>query len=81
MKKLIEIISKFGIDGFKKTEEKTLLSIVDDEIILSTGGSAVYYPAAMEYLKNRGPVIYMYCSYDVIEKRLGDFSKRGVKCG
>ena len=77
-KKLYEIIEKEGTEGFKKIEEKTLLSIDMDDIILSTGGSAVYYPAAMEYLKTKGVLVYLYCSYEVIEERLGDFSKRGV---
>ena len=55
-----------------------LLSIDEDNIILSTGGSAVYYPSVMEYYKQKGVLVYLYCSYDVIEARLGDFSKRGV---
>ena len=77
-KKLHEIIEECGIDGFKKIEEETLLSFNDDNVILSTGGSAVYYPEAMEYLKSKGTLVYLYCSYDIIEQRLGDFSKRGV---
>lgn len=77
-KKLYEIIAEYGNEGFKKIEEDALLSLDMDNIILSTGGSAVYYPQAMEYLKTKGVVVYLYCSYDVIEERLGDFSKRGV---
>lgn len=77
-KKLHELIDEYGTDGFKKIEEETLLSISDDNIILSTGGSAVYYSNAIEYLKTRGYIVYLYCSYEVIEERLGDFSKRGV---
>lgn len=77
-KKLHELIEEFGIDGFKRIEEDVLLSIDMDNIILSTGGSAVYYPKVMEHYKNHGKIIYLYCSYDVIERRLGDFSKRGV---
>ena len=77
-KKLHEIIEESGNEGFKKIEEDTLLSFDEDNVILSTGGSAIYYPAAMEYLKTKGVLVYLYCSYDVIEGRLGDFSKRGV---
>ena len=77
-KKLYELIDEFGMDGFKKIEEETLLTINMDNIILSTGGSAVYYPRVMEHYKKTGKIIYLYCSYEVIEKRLGDFSKRGV---
>lgn len=77
-KKLHELIEEFGMGGFKRIEEEVLLTIDMDNIILSTGGSAVYYPKVMEHYKNRGKIIYLYCSYDVIERRLGDFSKRGV---
>ncbi len=77
-KKLHEIIEESGIDGFKKIEEDILLSIDMDNIILSTGGSAVYYPSVMEHFKKKGALIYLFCTYDVIEERLGDFSKRGV---
>ena len=58
-----------------------LLTIEEDNIILSTGGSAVYYPEVMEHYRKIGKIIYLYCSYEVIEERLGDFSKRGVVLG
>lgn len=77
-KKLHQLIEEFGIDGFKKIEEEELLKMDFDNIILSTGGSAVYYPEVMKRYKELGKIVYLYCSYDVIEKRLGDFSKRGV---
>lgn len=77
-KKLNELISEFGNEEFMKMEEHALLSIEEDNFILSTGGSAVYYPSVMEHYKARGKIIYLYCSYEIIEKRLGDFSKRGV---
>ena len=77
-KKLHELIDDFGLEGFKKIEEEILLSIDMDNIILSPGGSAVYYPSVMEHYKKRGKIIYLYCSYEVIEERLGDYSKRGV---
>ena len=77
-KPLHAIIKEDGLEAFKNIEKETLLSIYGDNLVLSTGGSAVYYPEAMEYLKSIGKVIYLFCSYDVIVERLGDFSKRGV---
>ena len=32
----------------------------------------------MKHFKSLGPVIYLYCTSDIIIERLGDFSKRGV---
>ncbi|MBE6635267.1 MAG: shikimate kinase [Ruminococcaceae bacterium] len=77
-KKLFEIIDEYGTEEFKKIEEDILLNYDGDNVILSTGGSAVYYPRAMERLRSLGKIVYLYCSYDVIKERLGDFSKRGV---
>lgn len=77
-KKLNEIIEESGIEEFKRIEEETLLSIKEDNVILSTGGSAVYYESVMNYYKSLGPVIYLYVSIDVLIERLGDFSKRGI---
>ncbi|MBQ2875891.1 MAG: shikimate kinase [Clostridia bacterium] len=77
-KKLHEIISEVGNEGFKKIEEEALLSIDEDNVIVSPGGSAVYYESYMKKSKERGPVIYLYASPETLLIRLGDFSKRGI---
>ena len=77
-RKLQEIIDTDGLEAFKKLEEEVLLSIKEDNVIISPGGSAIYYDSVMKYFKSRGPIVYIYVSYDIIVKRLGDFSKRGV---
>ncbi len=77
-KKLHEIISEVGLDGFKRIEEEVLLSIDEDNVIVSPGGSAVYYESFMKKSRERGPVIYLYASPKTLLVRLGDFSKRGI---
>ena len=77
-RKLQEIINTDGLDEFKKIEEEVLLSIHDDNIIISTGGSAVYYERAMQHFKSIGKVVYLKVSLEVLIERLGDFSKRGI---
>lgn len=77
-RKLQEIIDTDGLQAFKEIEEEVLLSIKDDNVIISPGGSAVYYESVMEYFKSRGPIIYICVSPEILIKRLGDFSKRGV---
>lgn len=77
-KKLHEIISECGLDGFKKIEEQTLLSISEDNVIISPGGSAIYYDNVMQHFKRNGIVIYIYVSPQNLLLRLGDFSKRGI---
>ena len=77
-KKLQELIDELGIEKFRKIEEETLLSITGDNLIISTGGSAVYSDAGMMHLKSLGKVFYLFCGYDTILERIGDFSKRGI---
>ena len=78
-KKLAEIIKEVGNDGFKKIEERTLLGVSGEEnLLLATGGSAVYSESAMNHLKSIGKVIYLYVSFETMIKRIGDYSKRGI---
>jgi shikimate kinase len=77
-RELQEIIDNDGLDEFKRIEEEVLLTIKDEDMIVSPGGSAIYYPSVMENFKKHGIVVYLYASVEVIIDRLGDFSKRGV---
>ncbi len=77
-KKLQSIINENGIDAFKKIEEETLLSITDDNIIITPGGSAIYYDTVMKHFASMGPVVYLYVSPRNLIRRLGDYSKRGI---
>ena len=78
-KKLQVLIDELGVSEFRKIEEQVLLEVDSDcDAILSTGGSAIYSSKAMEYLKTKGKIIYLYCSYETIKDRLGDFSARGI---
>ena len=77
-KKLHEIIAEQGIDEFRRIEEETLISINEENALLATGGSAVYYDKAMQHFKSVGKVIYLYVSFETMLERLGDYSKRGL---
>ncbi len=77
-KKLQEIIDTEGLDAFKEIERQTLLSINDENAIITPGGSAIYYDDVMKHFKSLGKVIYLYAGIPVITERLGDFSSRGV---
>ena len=75
---LQQIMDEEGLDGFKRIEEETLLTIDNENIVFTPGGSAVYYPSVMERFKSNGIVIYLYASAETIANRAVDFSKRGV---
>ena len=77
-RKLQNIINEDGIDAFKRIEEEVLCAVNGDNLIISTGGSAVYSERAMEHFRKMGIVVYLYTSVETIVTRLGDFSKRGV---
>jgi len=77
-RKLQDIINEDGLEEFKRIEEEILCGINGKNLIISTGGSAVYYERAMEHFRSIGVVVYLYASLDTIISRLGDFSKRGI---
>ena len=77
-RKLQSIMDEEGLDEFKRIEERVLLTIDENDIVFTPGGSAVYYPSVMNKFKKSGIIVYLYASSDVISNRLVDFSKRGV---
>ena len=79
-KKLHRIIRDEGRDAFLAIEEAVNLTLGNDDApsVIATGGSAVYSQAAMEHFKAVGTVVYLRLSYKTVEKRLGNFTHRGV---
>lgn len=75
---LQQIIDENGNDYFKKVEEQVLSSFCEENCIVATGGSAVYYDRAMEHLKENGVVVYLKVSLEGIESRLHNLATRGV---
>ena len=77
-RKLQSIIDEDGVEAFKKIEEETLISINEDNTIITPGGSAIYYDNVMKHFQHLGIVVYLYVSPKNLVRRLGDFSKRGI---
>lgn len=77
-KTLQRLIDSLGPQGFIEVENQVLSNIQCDRTVLSTGGSAIYSEEAMEHLSTLGPVVYLQTSLPELEKRLEDFSERGV---
>lgn len=75
---LQELINKKGNEYFRKVEEYVLRSIETENTVISTGGSAVYYPEAMKHFKKNGRIIYIRTSYPEIERRLDNITTRGI---
>jgi len=77
-KGLQEIINEAGNDGFRKIEEEILCGIDAENTVIAPGGSAIYYPAAIEHFKKNGVVVYLHVPVEEIERRLSNLATRGV---
>ncbi|MCD8201727.1 MAG: shikimate kinase [Clostridia bacterium] len=77
---LHETIARIGNEGFIKTEEFVNLSLSPDRSVISTGGSAIYSPAAMAHFGQLGRIIYLKVSLEKIIERVHgeDLFLRGV---
>ena len=79
-RRLHRIIREEGQAGFLAIEEAVNLTLGNDDTpsVIATGGSAVYSPAAMARFKEIGTVVYLRLSFETVQRRLGNFTHRGV---
>lgn len=77
-KLLHEIITESGTEEFIRIENEINQTIGGGKVVIATGGSAVYGEKAMEHFRALGTVVYIRIPFDTLEKRLGDYSHRGV---
>ncbi len=75
---LQEIIDEDGIEAFMAVEEDALLSLDMKNAVIATGGSAVYYDKAMEYLKSTGRSVYIKLPYEEVAGRIKNITTRGI---
>lgn len=77
-RKLCDIIEEEGQEAFLKIEDEVNAGIQVNNAIIATGGSACYCEKAMQHLREISTVVYIKLSFEEVEKRLGDLTKRGV---
>ena len=75
---LQNIIDYNGMEYFKEAEEKMLAGLSKNNCVIATGGSAAYYPAAMDNLKSQGVIVYIKLPFETIKKRLDNIKTRGI---
>lgn len=76
---LQEIIDREGLERFCEIEERYVISSVAKKgSVIATGGSVVYSNLAMMHLKSQGIVLHLSLPVHLLEKRLTDFTTRGV---
>lgn len=73
-------IKSIGIEAFHKLEAKVLKSLdLDQRSIISTGGSIIYSPEAMDYAKSQNSIIcYLNQNPSVIRSQISNFETRGI---
>lgn len=67
-----------GMDAYQTLECETVQSLVCDNCVIATGGSAVYCDSAMKHLQSLAEIIFLDVPIDEIKRRIGDTSQRGV---
>ena len=75
---LQQIIDIRGNAYFRDLEKEVLLHFEGDNYIVATGGSAVYYPEAMDHFRQGGKIVYIKLPVETIIKRLNNIKTRGI---
>lgn len=67
-----------GMDAYQTLECGTVKSLVCENCVIATGGSAIYCDGAMNHLRDIAQIIFLDVPMDEIKHRIGDISQRGV---
>ena len=76
-KSLQNILDDEGYIRLREIENSVLKNLHFKEIILSTGGSAVYSDEAMKHIQQNSKVIFLDVSFNKILERVPSFHDRG----
>ena len=76
-KSLQKILDDEGYIRLREIENSVLKNLHFKEIILSTGGSAVYSDEAMKHIQQNSKVIFLDVSFSKILERVPSFHDRG----
>lgn len=77
-KRLYETIEEKGNEYFLQIEDEVNASLDVERTVIATGGSVIYCDNAMKHLKTLGTVIYIQVPEKEIERRITNFSTRGI---
>lgn len=79
-RQLQDIQDNDGHIVLRDIEEQVILDLQADNVLISTGGSAVYSDKAMQHLKRMGTVIFLDVSVEELERRISGQGPRGIAC-
>ncbi len=72
------IFDQLGLADFLLAEERLVSQLNVSRCVISTGGSVIYGPSAVERLKELGPVVMLTAGLGTVRSRLEDASGRGL---
>jgi len=75
---LQDIVDHDGYLALRSIEHDIIRDLDCQNVVISTGGSAVYSDAAMQHLRNIATIIYLALPLSVIENRIQDLDTRGL---
>jgi len=67
-----------GMEAYRVLECGVAGSLVCENCVVATGGSAVYCDGAMRHLQSMAKIIFLNVPIHEIKQRIGDTSERGV---
>jgi shikimate kinase len=67
-----------GMEAYRTLECNTVGSLVCENCVIATGGSAVYCDGAMQHLKKIATIIFLDVPVEEIKQRIGSITERGV---
>lgn len=76
--RLQNIADSLTKEEFLNVEAEIIQVMRVNRVVISTGGSAVYRPAAMEHLATLGPIIHLDVPLDIILERIARNPDRGL---
>ena len=67
-----------GLEAYQSLECETVKSVICENCVIATGGSAVYCDEGMMHLKSIASLIFLDAALTDVKSRIGDISERGV---
>ena len=77
--KLQAVVDRLGTEGFRVVEEETVLKLdVEEQTVISTGGSVVYSDAAMRHLSSISTVVFLNLPIEALRGHIAFGAPRGI---